>query len=249
MTLSDDGWNPLHLATNSSVDLFRYLIEELGANPEAKNKNGVTVMHKAAFDNNNYAITYLRDKFGIKINQIDCQENTPLHFACSNGSEVAAEWLIGFGHEINPLNQKKETPLHLLLKIPEKQISTSFVRELILKGASRDLKDEDGNKPFDLSQKLEDYTLRRELSKMLGKQPTYLPCFHLKQPLLKVEKSKITMACFLILMKYNFAMIHLWVLPFDQVNTMLIPYCLLFGIVMLTFFGGVLKDPGFVKKS
>jgi ankyrin repeat protein len=64
VTLSDDGWNPLHLSTKSDQELFRYFIEELGANPDARNKNGVSVMHKAAFDNNNYSITYLRDKCG-----------------------------------------------------------------------------------------------------------------------------------------------------------------------------------------
>jgi hypothetical protein len=54
------------------------------------------------------------------------------------------------------------------------------VRELILKGASRDLEDEDGNKPIDLCVNIEDPSLKSELSKILGVQPTYLPCFHFK---------------------------------------------------------------------
>lgn len=39
-------------------------------------------MHKAAFDDNNYIITYLRDKEGISIMEEDIDGNTPLHVAC-----------------------------------------------------------------------------------------------------------------------------------------------------------------------
>jgi len=56
-----DGWTALHLACKTSNDLFMYLIE-VGANVRIKNKNGVTLMHKAAMDDNSYLITLLRDK-------------------------------------------------------------------------------------------------------------------------------------------------------------------------------------------
>jgi len=45
-------------------------------------------MHKAAIDNNTYVITYLRDVEGLKVDdQRDDNDNTPLHYACSQGSE------------------------------------------------------------------------------------------------------------------------------------------------------------------
>lgn len=114
-TLSDDGWTPLHLACKDSNDIFEYLVG-LGANTLAKNKNGVSLMHKAAFDDNTYLITYLRDEAGQSIHDTDFDGNTPLHYACSNGAEWASFWLLGFGHDVNALNKNLDSPMHLLLK-------------------------------------------------------------------------------------------------------------------------------------
>lgn len=38
-------------------------------------------MHKAAFDNNTYVLSYLKQK-GISIDEKDSNGNTALHFAC-----------------------------------------------------------------------------------------------------------------------------------------------------------------------
>ena len=73
-------------------------------------------MHKAAFDDNTYLITYLRDKEGLSDKDIDFDGNTPLHYACSNGAEWAAFWLMGFGSNVNALNKNQDQPMHLLVK-------------------------------------------------------------------------------------------------------------------------------------
>lgn len=39
-------------------------------------------MHKAAFFNNSYVLTYLRDKVRMSIHERDDNDNTPLHYAC-----------------------------------------------------------------------------------------------------------------------------------------------------------------------
>ena len=54
----------------------------MGANINIRNKNGVSLMHKAAIDNNTYLITYLRDKTDLSISDVDYDGNTPLHYAC-----------------------------------------------------------------------------------------------------------------------------------------------------------------------
>jgi ankyrin repeat protein len=86
-TILDEGWTPLHLATKCNNDMFRFLIEEIGADMMAKTKSGTTVLHKSALDDNNYAITYLIEKAKHPLAVFDSQGNTPLHLACSTGAE------------------------------------------------------------------------------------------------------------------------------------------------------------------
>ena len=78
------------------------------------------------------------------------------------------------------MNKEKESPLHLLIK-SERLTNTSTIRELIFRGADRKLVNNDGKQPIDL---IDDYVenerIRKELKKMLGEQPTYYPCFHIK---------------------------------------------------------------------
>lgn len=96
-------------------------------------------MHKAAMDDNSYLITYLRDKLKFTISEADYDGNTPLHYACYNNSEYASFWLIGFGADVNAINKNGDSPMHLLIKSENKLYNTKTVRELIFKGAKRDI--------------------------------------------------------------------------------------------------------------
>jgi ankyrin repeat protein len=121
------------LACKETNEIFEYLISQ-GAKTHLKNKNGVSLMHKAAFDDNTYLITYLRDEASLSIIDTDHDGNTPLHYACSNGSEWSAFWLLGFGTNVNALNKNDDSPMHLLIKNKSKLFSTKTMRELIFKG-------------------------------------------------------------------------------------------------------------------
>lgn len=58
-------------------------------------------MHKAAYDNNSYLLTYLRDKAGFDIEDTDNVKNTPLHYACDQRADYTAFWLMSFGANVN----------------------------------------------------------------------------------------------------------------------------------------------------
>lgn len=157
-TLSDDQWTALHLACKQNSDIFLAILK-LGADPLIRNKNGVSLMHKAAMDDNSYLITYLRDKLGFTISEADYDGNTPLHYACYNNSEYASFWLIGFGSDVNALNKIGDTPMHLLIKSVNKLYNTKTVRELIFKGARRDIKNGKGELPMALVDRIDDKKL------------------------------------------------------------------------------------------
>jgi len=102
-TILDDGWTAVQLSCkyNTNNEVFLYLIDILGANVNLRNKNGASLMHKAALDDNTYAITYLRDKAGFSVDHTDYHGNTPLHFACTQAHSNAIDWLLGFGADVN----------------------------------------------------------------------------------------------------------------------------------------------------
>ena len=167
------------MACKESNDIFEYLVS-VGASTKCKNKNGVSLMHKAAFDDNTYLITYLRDKEGQTISDTDLDGNTPLHYACSNGAEWSAFWLMGFGADVNAHNKNSDSPMHLLIKNQSKLFGTKTLRELIFKGYDKHHKNKQNKKAIDFAPKIEDHALRSEVEKILGPQPTYLPCFHVR---------------------------------------------------------------------
>jgi hypothetical protein len=49
--------------------------------------------------------------------------------------------------------------------------------------------------------------MRKDLQKMLGPQPTYYPCFHIKQPMKKLVKSYLTMNCYLAMVSLTMVLL------------------------------------------
>lgn len=67
-------------------------------------RQGISVFHKAAFQNNNYVLTYLYMKGGFNIDLRDRNGNTPLHYACDQNAHFAIRWLLSFGADHNAQN-------------------------------------------------------------------------------------------------------------------------------------------------
>jgi ankyrin repeat protein len=113
-------------------------------------------MHKAAFDDNTYLLTYLRDTASLSIIDTDFDGNTPLHYACLNGAEWAAFWLMGFGSPVTALNRNLDSPMHMLVKNQAKYSGTKTLRELIFKGGDKQLRNKQGRRAIDLANKISD---------------------------------------------------------------------------------------------
>lgn len=94
-------------------------------------------MHKAAFDDNTYVLTFLKEQTDMKIDELDLENNTPLHFACDKKNEFAIQWLLSFGADINAKNAIGETPLHIYIKNVYKIEKIKSLKDLLINGASR----------------------------------------------------------------------------------------------------------------
>jgi len=126
-TIADDDDNTvLHFAcqraSKVSLDVFKLLIEEYGANVNAQNNEDKTPLHvffecakisavkKDVFE-------YLFSRPGIDATLADNDDNTVLHLACCNAGKIppdAFEFLIRecSADALNAVNTKKQTPLH-----------------------------------------------------------------------------------------------------------------------------------------
>ncbi len=80
----------------------------------------------------------------MDINMKDDKDSTPLHWACYSRSELALNYLLALGPNIQASDKRGQTPLHLAVKSVEILKSTRPVRALLLKGADRSIKDNEG---------------------------------------------------------------------------------------------------------
>jgi len=149
--------------------------------------------------------------------------------------------------------------LHLLLKIPGSLKSSKPIRDLIYKGADRDIRNKDGLTPLmllvDEDYKLQDSkkpgiepVLKEELMKILGKQPLYIPCIHFTQPLETLKKSRKTMLFYFFSVLVIETLFVLFIYPYTN-SAWLVTSGSLAVLQYLFFFLASCKNPGTVSKS
>jgi len=82
-----------------------------GADLNAKDEQGRTVLHHAAGKGSNEMVCYLL-KAGAKIESKDKCDQTPLHLAAMSGNKAVAESLIGADAYVDAKDCQQNTPLH-----------------------------------------------------------------------------------------------------------------------------------------
>jgi hypothetical protein len=78
----------------------------------------------------------------------DC--NTALHWAAYAQAEVAFVYLLAWVNSLEDQDKDGNTPLHKVIKQVESVGHTRFIRQLLIRGASRTSKDNLGRTPMDL---------------------------------------------------------------------------------------------------
>lgn len=76
-----------------------------------------------------------------------------------------------------------------------------------------------------------------------------MPCFHIKQPLQKLEKSRLTQGTFVSLIGGTLFLMITFVLPFSEPAKFITPLISILAFAFLFFILASIKDPGYVQKS
>ena len=138
------GWNTFDFFEDADGDLVRTCLDA-GADPNARNEDGDTPLHIAAWNGQTEAIAALLDA-GADPNARNEDGDTPLHIAAWNGQTEAIAALLDAGADPNARNEDGDTPLHIAAWNGQ----TEAIAALIDAGADPNARAENGEIPFDL---------------------------------------------------------------------------------------------------
>lgn len=145
---------PLFVALTSSLEIMDLLIQN-GANVNAKNTFGNTVLHKACEYEDENAITYLLGK-KADVNEVNDQGKTPLlvvlyaYMTDEDKLRNIVKQLIQKGASVNVQdNIEHNTPLHLACDLSDIEIVKLFIK----KGANMTKKNKNNETPLDIAKK------------------------------------------------------------------------------------------------
>ena len=97
------------------------------------------MLHVAAQGDQPISLAYFI-RHGININSKDKRDSTPLHWAAFAGAELALSYIVAWGSDVNATDAKGLTPLHLAVKASEDIRSTKAIKQLLVKGADKNIK-------------------------------------------------------------------------------------------------------------
>ena len=86
----------------------------------------------------------------MDINIRDSKESTPLHWACFTRSELSLNYILSLNPNLEAKDTFGFTALHIAITTAEKMQSTRSVKSLLLRGASREARDNKGRRPVDV---------------------------------------------------------------------------------------------------
>lgn len=125
----------------TTIETYKYLVEEVKLKPTAQNKAGQNVLHfLAGKPNQSEILKYFLSK-GADVNKADKEGNTPLMIAAAAKETAALEILLPAAKNINNKNLKGESALTYAVKAGTPEAVTL----LLNKDADVNVLDKDGN--------------------------------------------------------------------------------------------------------
>ena len=205
-----DGFAALHFASFKGNPDSADLLIDCGADIHVKNNFGINMLHVAAQGDQPISIYYFK-QMGLDLHSRDNRGSTPLHWAAYSQAEITLVYLLSWVNNLDDQDCDGFTPLHLAVKSAEQLQNTRPVRSLLIKGASREILDEQGRKPIDLAEFVTSPSLKTTLIADLV-EPKDIECLMLKTPLKLVTRSFKTPAImwFLMLIVYKILLMYLF---------------------------------------
>ena len=127
------------------------VLVDLGAEIELKNQYGLNVLHIAAQGDSAVSIYFFHKVKHMSLNCKDSRGSTPLHWACFSNSELSLIYLLSWMNEdqINAQDNEGLTALHIAVRSCEKQMNGRPVKALLYRGASANIKNDNGQLAID----------------------------------------------------------------------------------------------------
>ena len=108
------GDHALHIAARNGDIQTVQLLVDCGADVNALNEDGQTLLHTAASGENNCPeLCSILLKLNAKIDAVDKDGNQPLHLACKRRHAATGNLLLSHGADVTALNKQQQRPLHL----------------------------------------------------------------------------------------------------------------------------------------
>lgn len=174
---------------------------------------------------------------------------TPLHWACETGADKSIYFLLAWTKDLNKTDNSGMTALHRGVLSQIKFAHFRSMMEMLIKGASRDIRDANGNRPIDLIDPTTPQIQKNELIKILGKQPITIPCSQVTTPIKKITRSYLTFSVYVFLVASTFIEMHLFVFPYQPFSDWLFWLNLHFLFTNIFFLMASFKNPGYIDKD
>ena len=134
-------WNPnhitestqesplMHAAVNFWTGAVELLIEK-GANINARDIKGQTILHYAAMSKNENSLRYF-SRFGLDINITDYKGRAPLHIATKINSVTNVQYLISINADVNSVTRKGRNALYYAIRNNNQYLVEYFIKHNI----------------------------------------------------------------------------------------------------------------------
>ncbi|CAD8203286.1 unnamed protein product [Paramecium octaurelia] len=197
---TEDGFVAFHFAAYRGNLEMIHEFEKCGANLDIRNAQGMNGLHLAAQGDQPKSVVYFK-KIGFDFAQKDSKGGTALHWASYYGCELSVNYLLSFSDQFLDVKDLEGlTALHLATMSGNSRI----VKKLLLHGANRQIKNNEGQTPADIAKSNSFQSIYKMLTES---QNFFITYFSISQGFQKVDRSKSKMFKFAAMLIYCQAII------------------------------------------